>query len=115
MTVKYDPSSAFHDESFHRTFPTTRAGRLTALVEAGEELTNLYVEYGVAVTIERKARNDAIDAEFAANEKARWTDVERLANFHAREASYECIRLAQEIKALEAFCDTLRFLIDHDI
>jgi hypothetical protein len=96
------------------SFPRTRAERLSALQLAVSDLCQLYQEYGVSLEVERRTQHQAIDAEFAQDPQARWTDVERIAKFHAAEPTYQSMKLVHEIKSLEAQVSTLRFLIEHD-
>lgn len=96
------------------SFPRTRAERLSSLQLLVSDLCQLYQEYGVCLEVERRTVHQAVDAEFAQDPQAKWTDVERVAKFHAAEASYQALKIVHEIKSLEAQVATLRFLIEHD-
>lgn len=107
-----EPLNWDHPE-FALTIPRSASAWGSSYIAAVEGLVQLYQEYGTQLEVERRIRNDTIDAEFANNDKARWTDVERVASWAAREAGYQTLLLIQRIKALEAHRDALAFLIDH--
>lgn len=98
---------------FRLHIPNDPSAHRDAYIAASNRLIALYQEYGTQLEIEKRTRNDTIDAEFAQNATARWTDVERVASWASREAAYQSLLLNHRIKALELYRDSLAFLIEH--